>query len=310
MKDNSMLVVGVGQCAWDTLAVVDRFPQVDTKKEVLSWEEQGGGTLGNEMAALSRLGVPCRFYSVVGDDREGAAIRQSLLGEGVDISGVVARPGSLSQKAFIVIDQARGTRTIFWKRPSGDPLRKEELPPHFLRGAAFLLLDGVMQDVSLFAAREARQAGVPVMLDAGKTREWMPELARLCDHVVASEEFARDMLGWKDDPGSFGQEVRKQGFRTTTVTLGSRGSVTYAGDAVIPCPAFPVDVVDTTGAGDAFHAGYLYGLLQTWPLEDTVRFASAVAALQCRKVGARAGIPTLSDVQRFLRERTSLGAKP
>jgi sulfofructose kinase len=300
-----MLVVGVGQCAWDTLAVVDRFPQIDTKKEVLSWEEQGGGTLGNEMAALSRLGVACRFFSVVGDDREGAAIRQSLMDEGVDISGVVARPGSSSQKAFIVIDQAKGTRTIFWKRPTGDPLRSDELLPDFLAGAAFLLLDGVMRDISLFAAHEARKAGVPVMLDAGKTREWMPELARLSDYVVASEEFAKDMLGWRDDPGSFRREVKKQGFRTLTVTLGSRGSVTFAGDAVISCPAFPVDVVDTTGAGDAFHAGYLYGLLQKWQLEDAVRFASAVAALNCRKVGARRGLPTLADVQRFLDEGRS-----
>jgi len=257
------------------------------------------------MAALSRLGVPCRFYSVIGDDREGAAIRQSLIDEGVDATGVVTRSNSLSQKAFIVIDRSGGTRTIFWSRPSGDALRAEELLPDFLRGADFLLLDGVMKDISLFSAQEARKAGVPVMLDAGKTREWMPGLARLCDYVVASEEFARDMLGWRDDPGSFGQEVRKQGFRTATITLGSRGSVTFAGDAIIRCPAFVVDVVDTTGAGDAFHAGYLYGLLQKWPLEDTVRFASAVAALKCRKVGARAGIPTLSDVQRFLQEQRS-----
>jgi sulfofructose kinase len=298
-----MLVVGVGQSAWDTLAIVDRFPQTDTKKEVLSWEEQGGGTLGNEMAALSRLGVSCRFYSVSGDDREGAAIRQSLADEGVDIAGVVTRPGSLSQKAFIVIDKSRGTRTIFWKPPSGDPLLVEEFPPDALSNADFLLLDGVMKDISLFAAREARNAGVPVMLDAGKTREWMLELARLCDYVVASEEFARNELGWKDDPESFRQEVSKHGLRITTITLGSRGSVTFAGDAVIPCPAFPVDVVDTTGAGDAFHAGYLYGLLQKWPLEETARFASAVAAMKCGKVGARAGIPRLSEVQRFLQEK-------
>jgi ribokinase len=261
------------------------------------------------MAALSRLGVPCRFSSVVGDDREGAAIRQSLMDEGIDVSAVVARPGSLSQKAFVVIDPSAGTRTIFWKKPSGDPLRQEELPPDFLQGAAFLLLEGGMKDVSLFAAREARKAAVPVMLDAGKTREWMPELARLCDYVVASEEFARDMLGWKDDPTSFQQEVRKQGLKTTTITLGSRGSVTFADAAVISCPAFPVDVVDTTGAGDVFHAGYVYGLLQKWPLERTVRFASAAAALQCSKVGARAGMPTFSDVQRFLEERRSAAPK-
>jgi sulfofructose kinase len=302
-----MLVVGVGQSAWDTLAIVDRFPQTDTKKEVLSWEEQGGGTLGNEMAALSRLGVSCRFYSVAGDDWEGAAIRQSLAEGGVDIAGVVTRPGSLSQKAFIVIDKSRGTRTIFWKPPSGDPLRADEFPLDALRNADFLLLDGVMKDISLFAAQEARKAGVPVMLDAGKTREWMLELARLCDYVVASEEFAKDMLGWKDDPEAFRRAVRKYGFVTTTITLGSRGSVTFAGDEIIPCPAFPVDVVDTTGAGDAFHAGYLYGLLHRWPLGETARFASAVAALTCGKVGARAGIPRLSEVQRFLQEQNAQG---
>ncbi len=293
-----MVVAGIGSCAWDTLAVVDRFPQADTKKEVLSWEEQGGGTLANEMTALARLGVPCRFHGVVGDDREGAAIRQSLKEEGVEISGVVARPHSLSHKAFVVIDRSAGTRTVLWKGSTGDPLRKEELGPDFLQGADFLMLEGGMRDVSFFAAREARKAGVPVMLDAGKTREWMPELARLCDYVVASEEFATDMLGWKDDPGSFRQEVRKLDFRTTTITLGSRGSVTFAGDAVISCPAFPVAVVDTTGAGDTFHAGYLYGLLQKMSLEDTVRFASVAAALACTKVGARAGMPTLADVQR------------
>ncbi|NTW57944.1 MAG: sugar kinase [Nitrospirae bacterium] len=286
-----MAVVGVGQCAWDTLAVVDRFPQIDTKKEVLTWDEQGGGTLGNEMAALSRLGVPCRFHCVVSDDREGAAIRQSLADEGVDITGVVTRTDTRSQKAFIVIDRSAGTRTIFWNRPSGEPLRQDELPPDFLRGADFLLLDGVMKDISLFAAREARKAGVPVMLDAGKTRDWMLELARLCNYVIASEEFARDMLGWKEEPSSFRQEVGKRGLRTTTVTLGSRGSVTFAGDEIISCPAFPVDVVDTTGAGDAFHAGYLYGLIHKLPLKDTIRFASAAAALACRKVGARAGLP-------------------
>jgi sulfofructose kinase len=161
----------------------------------------------------------------------------------------------------------------------------------------------VMKDISLFAAGEARKADVPVMLDAGKTREWMPGLARLCDFVVASEEFSTDMLGWRDDPTAFQREVRKQGYRTLTITLGSRGSVTFAGDDVISCPAFPVDIVDTTGAGDAFHAGYLYGLLQKWPLENTVRFASAVAALNCRKVGARRGLPTLAEVQRFLEEQ-------
>jgi sugar/nucleoside kinase (ribokinase family) len=118
--------------------------------------------------------------------------------------------------------------------------------------------------------------------------------------VVASEEFARNMLGWKDDPASFQRVVRNHGLKTTTITLGSRGSVMFAGDKIISCPAVPVAVVDTTGAGDAFHAGYVFGLINKLPLEDTVRFASAAAALACRKVGGRAGLPTLSEVQDLL----------
>ncbi len=297
-----MSVVGIGQCAWDMLAIVNRFPQADTKKEVLVWEEQGGGPVATALAALSRLGVPCRFCGVTGDDREGAAIRQSLIGEGVDVTGLIKRSNSMSQTAFIAIDRSTGTRTIFWKRPSGDPLRKEELPSDFLSGAAFLLLDGLMKDVSLFAAREAGKAGIPVMLDAGRIREGMLELARMSDYVVGSEEFAKE-LGWNDDPVLFKQEVRTRGFGITTITLGARGSVTFADDEVISCPAFPVEVVDTTGAGDVFHGGYLYGLLQKWPLEDAVRFASAVAAMKCRKLGGRAGIPKLEEVKEFLKSK-------
>jgi ribokinase len=297
-----MAIVGIGQCAWDVLAAVDHFPQADAKKEALVWEEQGGGPVATALAALSRLGVACRFHGVTGDDREGAAIRLSLIEEGVDVAGLVVRPNASSQTAFIAIDTSAGTRTIFWKRPSGDALRAEELPPDFLHDADFLLLDGLMKDVSLFAARRAREAGVPVVLDAGRVREGMLELARLCDHVVGSEEFARE-LGWKNDPEPFRQVIRSQGFGITTITLGSRGSVTFAADEIISCPAFSVETVDTTGAGDVFHGGYLYGLLQKWRLPDTVRFASAVAAMKCRKLGGRAGIPRLPEVSQFLQER-------
>jgi sulfofructose kinase len=297
-----MAVVGIGQCAWDILVMVDTLPRADTKREVLLWEEQGGGPVATALATLSRLGVPCRFHGIIGDDREGTAIQQSLREEGVYVSGLVTRSRASSQTAFIVIEKSAATRTIFWKRPSGEPLSPEELPRNFLEGADFLLLDGLMKDVSLFAARQAKEAGIPIVLDAGRVREGMLELARLSDYVVGSEEFARE-LSWRDDAAQFKPKIKKQNFGITTITLGARGSVTYADDKVIIMPTFPVETVDTTGAGDVFHGGYIYGLLRKWSLKDTVRFASAVAAMKCRKVGGRAGIPTLAEVQRFLEER-------
>ncbi len=297
-----MAVVGIGQCAWDILAMVDTIPQVDTKKEVLLWEEQGGGPVATALATLSHLGVPCRFHGIIGDDREGAAIRQSLREEGVYVSGLVTRSNASSQTAFIVIEKSAATRTIFWKRPTGEPLSPEELPRDFLEGADFLLLDGLMKDVSLFAARWAKEAGIPVVLDAGRVREGTLELARLSDYVVGSEEFARELC-WRDDAAQFKIEIKKHSFGITTITLGAQGSVTYADDKVIIIPAFPVETVDTTGAGDVFHGGYIYGLLRKWNLEATVRFASAVAAMKCRKVGGRSGIPRPAEVQQFLEER-------
>ncbi len=168
-----------------------------------------------------------------------------------------------------------------WRRPSAEPLSPEELPEGFLDGSDFLLLDGLMADVSVHAAQKAREASVPVMLDAGRVRERMLAVASLSDYVVGSDEFGRE-LGWNGDRESFKSKAGELTPGVTTITLGERGSVTYAGDEIIAVPACEVDFVDTTGAGDVFHGGYIYGLLQGWDILKTVRFATAMAALKCR----------------------------
>jgi ribokinase len=282
--------------------VVDSYPAKDTKKEVLRWEEQGGGPVATALVTLSRLGIPCRFHGVVGDDDAGEKIRQSLVKENIDVSGLLKRIGAQSQRAFIAIEKASGTRTIFWKRPSGEELTAGELGSYFLEKGDFVLLDGLMKDVSLYAAERAKHVNIPVMLDAGRLREGMLDIAARCDYVAASEQFASD-LGWNDDPKNFRRKIRELGFRVTTITLGERGSVTFVRDEIIEVPAFKVEVADTTGAGDVFHGGYVYGLLKGWSINDCVRFGSAVAAIKCREIGGRAGIPSLNDVVGFLEKQ-------
>jgi ribokinase len=295
-------VVGIGQCAWDYLAVVDSFPPVDTKQEVREWQEQGGGPVATALVALARLGIPCDFFGVTGDDVEGGRIRESLVSEGIGIQGVITRSDASSQTAFIAIERGSGTRTIFWRRPSGEPLQPEELPDDCLDDCVFLLLDGLMTDVSLFAARQARELGIPVMLDAGRVRPGMLEIAKLCDYLVASEQFAID-LGWDGRPESFLSTAQELKAPVVTITLGKRGSVTFHTDEILTVPAFPVDTVDTTGAGDVFHGGYLFGILRGLDLPDTIRFASAVAALKCTRIGGRTGIPDLAKALHFLGEK-------
>src|SRR3990172_4820908 len=134
-----MRVTGLGQCSLDYLSLVDVYPQVDTKKEVLEWHEQGGGPVATALVALSKLGMSCRFYGIIGDDEAGGKIRQSLADEGVDVTGLVKREKSSSQLAFIAVEKGTAKRTIFWKRPSGDSLQPEELAADFLLGSNFLL---------------------------------------------------------------------------------------------------------------------------------------------------------------------------
>jgi ribokinase len=297
-----MRVVGIGQCSWDYLAVVDTFPASNTKAEVSDWQEQGGGPVATALVTLARLGVACDFHGVVGDDPEGTKIKDSLHREGIDISRLITRTNANSQKAFIAIEQKSAKRTIFWERPSGHPLKPAELPEFIFDDCLFLLLDGLMPEVSLFAANLARNRGIPVMLDAGKLRPGMLEISGLCNYLVASEQFALD-LGWTGKPADFQEQAKRLGADIVTITLGEQGSITYKDAEIIVSPAFTVEALDTTGAGDVFHGAYIFGLLGGLSLTDTTLFASAVAAMKCTRIGGRAGIPDRAAVLRFLAKK-------
>lgn len=297
-----MIVTGIGQSALDYLVLVDTYPRVDTKKEVIEWHEQGGGPVATALVALSRLGISCRFYGIIGDDYAGEKIRQSLIEEGIEVTGLTKRDMATSQIAFIVVEKGTARRTIFWKRPSGNPLQREEFGVDFLDGSDFLILDGLMKDISLHAAKRAKRLNIPIMLDAGRMRPGMLDLARLSDYVVTSEEFAKD-LGWQLTQEALLKEKEKLGIKVLTITLGEKGSITISNDEFIQLSAFMVKAVDTTGAGDVFHGGYIYGLLNKWSLKDAVTFASALAAIKCTKIGGRIGIPRLSEVRKFLAKK-------
>lgn len=290
-----MRAVGIGQCSWDLLALSEGFPKPDTKHEIGSLSGQGGGPVATAMVALARLGARCSFHGVAGDDEYGPKIAQSLLDEGVDASGLVMRSRAGSQVAFILVEPSTQRRTIIWRRPTAVPLGAQELPEGFLDGSDILLLDGLMSEVSLHAARMAKGAGVPVLLDAGRMRPGMMELAAMADHVVGSEEFARDIGMNPDSPEDFHQKARSTFPGLLTITLGKRGCISFPDAGPIHVPAYDLDVLDTTGAGDVFHAGYAYGVMRGLPLVDTLKFASALAALKCRSLGGRAGIPTLDE---------------
>jgi ribokinase len=286
-------VFGLGQCSFDHLLSVGAYPPPDSKCEFSEMKGQGGGPVATALVALSRWGVPCVFAGVVGDDEYGTAIRRSLETEGIDLGGLVLRPGSGSQVAFIVAEPGRQTRTVFWRRPTGAPLSVREVDLRRVARARVFHTDGLMIEAALAAADVARRSGARVVVDAGTLREGMLELARLSDVYVASESFARALVGG-DDPAAACRELGALGPVVAGVTLGARGYVAIEDGRLLRGDAYPADVVDTTGCGDVFHAGLSYGLVAGWSTETTLDFAAWAASRVATRLGGRDGIPPLS----------------
>ena len=287
-------VYGLGQCCVDYLVEAETYPPADAKCEFRTMEIQGGGPVATALTALARWGVTGAFAGVIGDDEFGARIRATLESEGIDLSGLRVRDDSASQFAFIVAEPGRGTRTVFWRRPTGRPLAAAEIDTDLLCRVEMFYTDGLMIDAALEAARLAKGAGVRVVVDAGTLRDGMLELARSSDAFVVSERFARQLVG-DDDPTAACRQLAALGPRLVGVTLGARGYLALENGEFIRGEAHRVRAVDTTGCGDVFHAGIAYGLLVGWDTRRCLDFAAWAASRVATRLGGRAGIPRLSD---------------
>jgi sulfofructose kinase len=292
-------VVGQGICAVDYLCRLPRYPELDQKTELLEFSMQGGGPVPTALAALARLGTRCLYLGKVGDDEAGRFVRRSLEEDGVDTGGIVVSPPARTPRAFVWIDGTTGLKSIAADRTGIEDLQPGELCREQVASGRFLLIDGKEGAVAIAAARWSHEAGAEVVLDVGSPRERMEELLAVTDYLVASESFVRRYAGGQDPREAVGS-LSRMGPQVVVVTMGKKGCICLSPGGVFHHPAFSVPVVDTTGAGDVFHGGFLYGLLSGWDLPAAVRFASAAAALKCRHIGGRSGIPTLDQVERFL----------
>jgi len=292
-------VVGLGQCCIDFLGLVDAYPCPDAKVELVDSVMQGGGPAATAMVAVSRLGLRAAILGRVGDDALGVDVVRGLRHEGVNTDGLVVVPGRTTQLAFIAVERERGTRTVFWTRGTAHPMHPDEVRLDIVCESRLLLLDGLHAIASVRAARAAQGAGIPVLLDAGTMREETRALLPLVTHIAVADGFARDFLG-RDDPEAALRALRHPAAQMVCITMGARGCIALDGDEVVHQPAFPVDVVDTTGCGDAFHGGLAYAVLEGWDLRRGLAFASAVAALKCRGLGGRTALPTLAEVEDLL----------
>ncbi|UCF05726.1 MAG: sugar kinase [bacterium] len=295
-------VVGLGYTALDYLGIVPHLPERDRKLELKRFLIQGGGPTATAMVTVRRLGLSSAYIGKVGDDGFGKRMIEELAAEGVDTAGVLVEPGADSQFAFIMVDETTADRTILWTRGSVSGIRADEVDTHLITSARALLIDDLEPEAAAVAARTARGKGIPVLIDAGSLRSGVRELLPLCDYIVASEVFAAQIAGGIDVSEAL-ERLYSFGPKAVVVTRGRAGCVAFDGTDTIEAEGFTVEAVDTTGAGDVFHGAFLFAVLQGWNLYEMCVFANAVAALKCRRLGGRAGIPDITEALVFLEER-------
>ena len=295
--------VALGLNAVDHLIVVPQFPAFNSKTAFLSHTLAPGGQAATAMVALARLGMRSRYIGKVGNDDLGRFQIHSISSEGVDTSGVQMVDRVESQTAFIIIDQASGERTILWHRDAGLTLSEDEVDRATVTSGRVLHLDGHDVAASITAAGYARAAGVPTVLDIDQLYPGVEGLLPLIDFLISSSSFPETVTGEPDLRKALPMLAAQTGAPFVAATLGENGVLAYVRGQYIHSPAFKVECRDTTGAGDAFHGGFIYGLLAGLSVEQTLRVANAVAALKCRAVGARTALPTRAALESFLAGR-------
>jgi sulfofructose kinase len=298
-------VVGVGLNAMDYISVVDEFPRPNSKLEIRQVRLEPGGQVATALTTCRRLGLRARYIGSVGSDDLGRVQMESLRAEGLDVEFVRVVEGAGTQVAFILVEESVGERTILWHRDPRLRFPAADLSSESITTARLLHLDGRDTEAALLSAQWANKAGIPVVIDIDQIYDSSTEeLLSRVDYLIAAEDFAKRVTGRTDSEGLVRSLGERYGAAVTGVTLGGRGAVFLQDGRLMESPAFEVPVKDTTGAGDVFHGAFIFGVLEGWALEETIRFAHAVAAIKCMELGARAGIPGMEKVRSFLKTAT------
>lgn len=294
-------VVGMGLNSVDLLCVVPEFPTLNSKMKILQFSKQGGGQVATAMVALSRWGGKTKYIGKVGGDELGHFSLHSIHQEGVEVSSVTMEPNAPNQFAIIIVDGVSGERTILWDRDERLMYSEGELRKKEICSGRLLHLDGHDHRAAIQCAKWAKEEGIPTVLDLDKVDPLTSDLITKIDFVITSSSFPTLFTGISDREKAL-SELQKHTPGFLCATLGHEGAVALVKGELLYVRGFEVNAVDTTGAGDVFHAGFIYGLLQNWEVVEILRFANAVAALKCRDLGGRKGIPTLEMVQKFLNQ--------
>lgn len=291
----------MGAVAWDHFLVVPRFPEPDDKVRAISEHECAGGNIATSLVALRRWGLKCRVSAMLGFDSCSRRIIDDLDNEGVLTDALIRREDADGRRSTIIVDHRNGNRSVVSGPHKVPPILPHHVNRSWFESARVLHLDSSMDECGVEAAALAREMGLKVTIDCERSTPRVLEVMRACDYIIAPMSFAGPFTQQeKISLAAYGLHLQTE--RAVIVTDGARGCEYCCGEVAFHQPAFNVPVVDCTGAGDVFHAAFIYGLLAAWDIKKTVRFASWSAAHACRELGGRKGIPTPEEIHEYLRK--------
>lgn len=301
-------IVGLGLSTLDVLIRLKDMPTWDQDSRVSTFGLDGGGMVGTACVAAARLGARVGYIGVAGNDISAELKLRSFREAGVDLSHLVVREKPESHVVIVYVNEETGERHFAGLKDfNRAPVRVAELDHDYITQAEYLHLDTFNYEAALQASAWMHAAGKKVSIDCSKTdgAPISPEMAALVPHVdilICGSGFGFSLTG-KRDIWEAGKAMLALGPSIVVQTEGEDGSYTTTVETSFHTPAFKINVVDTTGAGDVFHGAYLVGLLHGWDLGKTARFATAVSAIECTKLGGRVGIPSYDETIAFLRQR-------
>lgn len=297
-KASKVDLVGVGLNATDTVIPLSTYPTRGSKTEYSAVSTLPGGQVATTVVACQHWGMRTRYVGKLGDDLAATLHREAFTHAGVE-TRVITVPGGASAQSLILVD-AEGERTVLCRRDERLTLRPTELDRDWIVNARALHVDGFDTEAAITATTWARAAGVPVIADLDELYPNVEDLLANVDYLIVSRDFPTRLMREPDLENALRQMHRRYGNRLAAATLGQDGVLAWDGNQLLHTPAYCVPVLDTTGAGDIFHAGFIYSLLQDWPLERQLDFACAAAALNCTAVGARGGIQSLDEIETLM----------
>ncbi len=291
-------LVGVGLNATDTLIRIDTYPERGSKQKYSQGDVLLGGQVATAVVACQSWGLSTRYVGKLGSD-EAARLHEAAFQQAGVEARLIQVPGGVSPQSLILVD-AGGERTVLNRRDESMTLLPGELNREWIVNARVLHVDGHDTVAATLAASWAREAGVITVADLDDPYPGVDDLAANIDYLIVNHDFPGRLTGDSNLELALQRMMECYGSRLTAATLGEQGVLAWDGSRMIRCAGYRVPVADTTGAGDMFRAGFIYGLLQDWPLERQLEFSCAAAAMNCTAHGARGGIRPVAEIEELM----------